>query len=147
MISPQLEGVSVDFLVLADRAEVLNGKLYLMGGGYTQRAVADFGSPIGLSLALGVLVPWHLTNREHRVTLRLEDDDGTEIEPKIDAEVKVGRPADATVGDTFRPIMAVEGQWRLSGPGFYRVVATIGDDRKEAKFFARDAKASDRLPS
>jgi hypothetical protein len=26
-------GVTVDFLILADRAEVLSGKLYMMGGG------------------------------------------------------------------------------------------------------------------
>ena len=30
-MSPSLKQVEIDFLLLADRAEVLNGKLYMLG--------------------------------------------------------------------------------------------------------------------
>ena len=57
-----LEQVEIDFLLLADRAEVLNGKLYLMGGAWDRRQIRDIDSPVSLTIVVGVLVPWNLTN-------------------------------------------------------------------------------------
>ena len=140
MSTPEVEDVTVDFLILADRAEVLNGKLYMMGGGYTHQNIVDFSKPLVLSMALGVLVPWHKTNERHEVAIRIEDEDGNELEPKIDAAVEVGRPPQAVQGEIFRPIIAVSGQWKIPGPGTYRIVTTVGNDRKVVNFLALPAQ-------
>ena len=97
-MSSSLEQVEIDFLLLADRAEVLNGKLYMMGGAWDRRHIRDIGAPVALTIVVGVLVPWNLTNEPHWLRIRIEDEDGTPAPPEVEATVNVGRPANATQG-------------------------------------------------
>ena len=76
-----LDQVEVDFLILADLAEVLNGKLYMMGGAWDRRHFRDIAAPVPLTIVVGVLVPWNLTNEPHRLRIRLEDEDGGALPP------------------------------------------------------------------
>src|SRR5262249_54509042 len=48
----------VEFFILADYAEAVNGKLYMMGGGWDQSFVKDFSQPVSFSFAIGIQVPW-----------------------------------------------------------------------------------------
>ena len=43
-----LDKPEVDFLVLADHAEVVGGKLYMMGGGWDIRRIEDFSKPFNM---------------------------------------------------------------------------------------------------
>jgi hypothetical protein len=133
----RLERPQIDFLILADRAEAVNGKLYLMGGAWTQWSWPDFNQPISFGIAVGVLVPWNSTNEDHILRLLIEHEDGAPIEPKITAKLNVGRPPNAVRGQSFLAVIAVNGAWKLPGPGMYRVVAALGEDeRKYASFRA-----------
>ncbi len=71
-----MPGVDIDFVLVADYAELVNGKLYLMGGGWdTYNATAE---PVLLqpAIALGVRIGWEETNRSVPVRITVEDDDG-----------------------------------------------------------------------
>ncbi len=118
----------IDFLILADRAEGINGKLYLMGGGWQELYVADFAQPASFSLAVGILVPWNATNEDHLLNIFIEHDDGSRIQPEMPVKLNVGRPPNAVPGQEFRAIIAVNGQWKLPGPGSYRAIAAVGHD-------------------
>jgi hypothetical protein len=142
MASP-LESPEIDFLILADRAEAVNGKLYMMGGGWSDIGVLDFEQPSRFSLALGVLIPWIATNQDIGVNVAIEHEDGRSIEPSISANLNVGRPPRATPGQSFRAVLAIQGAWKLVGPGGYRVVATLdGEARKHTPFRVHAAKAA-----
>lgn len=117
----------IDFLILADRAEGINGKLYMMGGGWQELYVNDFAQPVPLSMAVGVLVPWNATNEDHTVKVWVEHEDGRRLPPEVSAQLNVGRPPSAVPGQSFRAIIAVTGTWGLLGPGMYRAVALVGD--------------------
>lgn len=136
-MSTYVERVEVDFMVLADRAEVLNGKLYMMGGAWDRRFISNIEAPIGISIAIGVLVPWNLTNEPHHLEIRVEDEDGNILSPKPQATLNVGRPTQATKGQTFRAMAVVGAQWILPKLGTYCVVASIaGQDSKRVTFYA-----------
>lgn len=81
-------------LLLADWAQALNGKLYIMGGGWS----VTNPEPGPMAIAIKVEVPWDQANTEHTLQLRLEDSDGEPVpnaegEPtEIKAEFEVGRP-------------------------------------------------------
>ena len=138
-MSTPFEQVEVDFLLLADRAEVLNGKLYMMGGAWDRRNIRDIGAPVALTIVVGVLVPWNLTNEQHRLRIRIEDDDGTPLPPEVEALVNVGRPANATQGQSFRATAVINNRWSLPRLGTYRVVASIaGQSEKRVAFYAVD---------
>lgn len=84
-------------LLLADYAECINGKLYIMGGGWSVTGP----DPSVIGIAAKIEVPWDETNRRHRAVLRLVDSDGQVVQVQtpvgdapfeIPAEFEVGRP-------------------------------------------------------
>ena len=130
------EQAEIDFLILADKADVLSGKLYMMGGAWDRQHVLDFAHPVQLSIVVGILVPWNLTNRHHAISIAIENDDGTRI-GTANGGLTVGRPPDATSGQLFRAIMVLDGLFKLGGPGAYRVSASInGEATKTTAFYA-----------
>jgi hypothetical protein len=62
---------------LADSAEAVNGKLYVLGAGWDQLVVSSLPA-VQQRVAVGVLlqVGWNDTDAEHDATLRLETEDG-----------------------------------------------------------------------
>jgi len=91
-------------LMLADAAQAVNGKLYIMGGGWSVMGP----EPTPYAIALKVEVPWDETNKRHTLMLRLLDEDGRPVrvaapnqDPvalEIPADFEVGRPAGVLPG-------------------------------------------------
>jgi hypothetical protein len=85
-------------LLLADTAQVADGKLYLLGGGWNITGP----QPSPFALALLIEVPWDRTNEQHRIRLELLDADGRPVEiPQpngeqgplvIEGDFEIGRP-------------------------------------------------------
>ena len=135
-MSMPFEQVEIDFLLLADRAEVLNGKLYMMGGAWDRRQIRDIGAPISLTIVASVLVPWNLTNEPHSLRIRVEDEDGSPVPPEVEATVNVGRPVNATQGQSFRATAVINNRWTLTRFGTFRVVASVaGHSEKRVAFY------------
>ena len=85
-------------LMLADYAETVNGKLYIMGGGRTAAGPA----PSSFAIAFLIEIPWDETNRRHVLHVDLVDGDGRPVmvstptgdrPVEIDGGFEVGRPA------------------------------------------------------
>lgn len=85
-------------ILLADYAEVINNKLYIMGGGWS--VVNQKTGPTAIALKLEV--PWNETNRKHSLKLELLDSDfhsvtvqtpAGELPLVINGDFEVGRPA------------------------------------------------------
>ena len=62
-------------LLLADAAEVVQNKLYILGGGWS---VTGPGPCTG-AIAVQIRVPWDQANRRHRFELTLLDTDGNPV--------------------------------------------------------------------
>jgi hypothetical protein len=138
----EFEQLTIDFLFLADRAEVVNGKLYAMGAAWERIGVTDFGQPLTISFALGVLVPWNATNRPHTVSLTIHDADGQLLDFRVEASFVTGRPPNLN-GETQRVLLAVPSALvRLPGPGSYVLSAAVdGLEAKTVRFSAAQAAA------
>lgn len=85
-------------LLLADFAQVVGGKLYIMGGGWSITGP----NPSSSAIAGKIEVPWNETNRRHSLKLELLDADykpvqiptpGGNAPLVITGEFEVGRPA------------------------------------------------------
>ena len=134
-------GIEVDFLMRADRAEVVNGKLYALGAAWDRIGVSDFAKPTPLSIAVGVLVPWTATNQPHVLTLSLRDADGQPIDFRIEANFVTGRPPFLN-GEVQRVLLAIPAtSVVLPGPGNYVLAAAIdGAEMKVTRFGASAAQ-------
>ncbi|MFI5347933.1 MAG: DUF6941 family protein, partial [Elusimicrobiota bacterium] len=58
-------------MMLADSAQAVGGKLYILGGGWSITGP----QPCPSAIAVLVSVPWNETNRKHRVKVELVDED------------------------------------------------------------------------
>jgi len=137
-------------MLLADAAQSVEGKLYVLGGGWS--ITGPDPSPGGL--AVKVEVPWDEANRRHRITSELVDGDGHpflaptpmgEQPLKIEGNFEVGRPPgimpgsplDMAVAFNFPPLPLKTGTryvWRLSIDGH-------SDEDWQVAFSTRPAKA------
>lgn len=97
---------SIDFLILADRAEVQGGKLYVMGGGWDRIGLQRFDTPAPISFAVGILIPWNACNEQHRLTVTIETPDNQPIDFRNEIGFMAGRPPWAQQGDVQRTILA-----------------------------------------
>jgi hypothetical protein len=84
-------------MMLADAAQAVGGKLYILGGGWS---VAGPG-PTPMAIAIKIEVPWDEANRPHALTLALLDEDGRPVSVttpagerpvQVDTQFEVGRP-------------------------------------------------------
>lgn len=141
------ETVEIDFLLLADRAEVIGGKLYTMGAAWDRIGVADFAQPVQISVALGVLVPWTRTNERHAIVLTARDADGRPLDFRIEASFVAGRPAQLD-GETQRVLMAIPAATiHLPGPGVYVLTADLdGAEVRSVRFTAAAAQPTTAPP-
>jgi hypothetical protein len=128
MTNPLDDTPSVEFLLLADRAEAISGKLYVMGGAWDRLWLSEFPKQFGASVAIGVLVPWTATHAEHRLTLQIvaADDDEVEI-ASVSVSFQAGASAQMKRGETQRVVLAFNMAPTFPRPGTYKVKALIDD--------------------
>lgn len=119
-------------MLLCDWAEALQGKLYMMGGGWTQLSL---NTPnVTITLAITISVPWDRTNMKLPILVRLLTEDGDEVvkpdgKPvRIEGQIEAGRPPGTKPGTTFvSPLTIRVGGFPLE-PGGYSWRLSIGDE-------------------
>lgn len=122
-------------MLLADFAVVAEGKLTIVGGGWSVTGPA----PSPFAIALKIEVPWDQANTQHTMKLELLDADGqavlvppgapTEGQPlMVEGQFETGRPAGLKPGTPLDVMLAVNVppqpippggryEWRLSIDG------------------------------
>lgn len=115
-------------MLLCDSAQVVAGKLYILGGGWSR---VPAGHPIPIAIAAKVDVPWHKANEQLEFKLKLVGEDGqpvltppqppaTQGDPvEVVGNLEVGRPPGLRQGTPLDTAIAVNTQLPLP-PGRYR---------------------------
>ena len=99
-------------VMLCDAAQVSQGKLYILGGGWN---VANDHRQVPAALAIVVDVPWDQCNIEHNLKVELLDGDGQPVrfdEEKpvtITGHFEAGRPAGMPQGASVNAAMVLGG--------------------------------------
>ncbi|MDB4894506.1 MAG: hypothetical protein JWN15_768 [Firmicutes bacterium] len=87
-------------MLLADAAQAAEGKLFILGGGWSVTGP----SPVPSAMAIKIEVPWNEANRKHKWLLSLVDSDGQPVLAQtptgegpieVGGEFEVGRPPGA----------------------------------------------------
>ena len=123
-------------MLLADAAQAVEGKLYVLGGGWSVTGP----QPVPMAIALKVDVPWDQANARHRWRLELVDADGQAVligedegKPvEIEQEFEIGRPAGTKPGTALDFVVAINIQPLPLEPGRqYAWRLTIDGDGRE----------------
>jgi hypothetical protein len=127
--------MDVEWIIVADAAEVINNKLYLMGGGWDVLMLnRAFPTQQQVAVAVSVRVPWNETNQRRQIQIDFTDEDGRSL-GKIDGQFEVGRPAGIPQGQPQRFQMAITVPLGFEKPGGHAIVASIdGEVRARTSF-------------
>lgn len=122
-------------MMLADAAQAVGGKLYILGAGWSVAGP----HPPSFAIAVKFEVPWDESNVRHPWRLSLLDEDGRPVvvpgpvgeQPLIlEGHVETGRPAGLKPGTPLDSSMAVTFQsLPLTPGGRYEWVLTVADAR------------------
>jgi hypothetical protein len=128
--------IRTEWIILADYAEVINGKLYLMGGGW-DRLTVNSGFPVTqqCGIAVSFRVPWSLTNQTHHFELEVADDDGKSL-VQADGYFEVARPPGSPPGQPQRFQFSMNGPVQFEHPGGYVIIARSDGEEIDRSSFA-----------
>jgi len=103
----QREGVAIDFFFLADSAQTSDGKLHMLGGGWSRVVTQKLPTVHPMAIAAGVGVPWLETNIKHHFVLEIRNEDTNEVLVKAEGAFETGRPSGMAVGSRQRALIAM----------------------------------------
>jgi hypothetical protein len=117
--------LELEWLILADNAQIVGNKLYLLGGGWDVLTVGS-GFPVQqrCAVAASYKVPWNETNERHAVEIEVLNDDGLSL-ATVQGQVEVGRPAGIPPGSDQRAQIAAEIVLGIEKESSFAIIARI----------------------
>lgn len=109
------DGISADFLILADAAQVQGEKLFMLGGGWSLVWAKEFPAQHQMAVAAGILIPWMETNARHQFKVIVRNEDGGTF-GEIAGEFEQGRAPGLPAGTTQRMMLAINFGIRIEAP-------------------------------
>lgn len=125
-------------LMLCDAAQEMGGKLYILGGGWSQLHQPD--TPTPMALAILIKVPWDQANEKHEFEAVLMTADGERVEVEgneiaAQGQFETGRPAGLKRGsDLDLPAVLTFNGLALPAGGYRWEVFVDGDQMAVAPF-------------
>ena len=120
----------LDFLILADKAEAIGGKLYLMGGAFDRMGMTTIPGLAQFDVAAGLLVGYNETNVQQAFELRCEDADNNLVFQAAQGAIEVGRPPGMAAGSEQRALVVFAGPFTFGAPGDYAWVLVLNGERQ-----------------
>ena len=129
--------LNVDFMILADGAQAVGGKLYMLGGGWDRLLVPKLPGPpqAPYSVAVAINVPYSMTNRRFGFALQLVNADGDPLGDTFTVEFEAGRPPGMRPGSKQAILLAANTRPDFPAPGMYSYNASIdGEPLRSVSF-------------
>lgn len=137
----------VRYMVLADAVQAVDGKHYILGGGFNTIFAGSPTPPIihnVLAIALRIDIPWKATTpAAHTLELDIVDSDGHSIlQAKPEVKFEAGRPPGMRSDDSSVMNIALNlGNLSFPDFGVYRVICRIdGNDEADEKLIVARAQ-------
>ena len=128
--------MEVEWLILADSAQVVGNKLYLLGGGWDRLTVnTKFPAQRQVGIAIAIKVPWNRTNEQHQFEIEIASEDAETV-GKVEGNFEVGRAPGIPQGQDQRIQLAVGANLTFTKPGVFVIMAKIdGEERTHVPFY------------
>ncbi|HEY1238770.1 MAG TPA: hypothetical protein VGE91_10560 [Solirubrobacterales bacterium] len=130
----------IAFLLLADYAESVNGKLYTLGAGWNVLNFPEFPQEWRFSVGMGIDVSWDETNQRQSIELVIQDPDGNTLGDELAMEVEAGRPPGLPPGQDQRLVITINVGATFATSGPHALIVRSGDEELErARFYLVEA--------
>ncbi len=128
----------IEFVVLANHAEAINGLLYLSGAGWTDvRTTRGPDGRLGsvhMGIGVSILVGWNETNHVYPLEFQMIHEDGGAPVLGGQGQIEAGRPPGQKAGSDLRSVLAIGADVSFPKPGGYEFRVTLGEKVKSVSF-------------
>jgi hypothetical protein len=127
--------MKIEFVMLADAVESVNGKLYVMGGGWSQLNFPQYPAPARIGIAISFLLEPADAEKAHPFQVTVLNPTEAAVLPPIHGQVEV-KQVDSS--STTRAFVTINSNVQIPMPGTYQVVVVgAPSDRKKLTFNAK----------
>ncbi len=129
--------MKIEYVVLADAAQAVGGKLYILGGGWSVIRAMTFPTPVQIALAVSVSFTPTETGQKFPLNVVIADEAGVPIVPEMNGQIETGHAAtDLPKGLIQRIPVAVNMGIQLPRAGRYGIKVRIGPSSMPVYFDA-----------
>lgn len=122
--------IQIKVMLLADSAQAVGGKLYVLGGGFDRINMPTVPFAHRFDLAMLIEVPWGATNQPYQIVVELLDADGESVGYRAEATMETGRPPGTRQGTSLTVPMAVPVVAEFRAPGRYMLRGSVNGEEK-----------------
>jgi hypothetical protein len=133
--SDDVDEVQLRVMMLADGAQAVGGKLYILGGGFDRINMPVTPFQHRFDLAMLIEVPWNATNQPYQVVVELLDADGAPMGYRAEASLETGRPPGLRQGTSITVPVAIPVVAEFRKAGRYILQGSINGKEKNRVAF------------
>lgn len=129
----------IEFIILADAARTVQGKVYILGGGFSVFTPPQYPADFQFSVAVGAVLDRTEANKQQVFRYFMGKPQHAPLMKAEGAFMATDGQSVSTLG--IRSVLTFQTQVRIPDPGVYEVAVEIGDSRKTVQFEALPASA------
>ena len=127
----------IEFALLADAAQAVGGKVFVLGGGWNLFRAASYPAPVQLAIAIGLGFTSDEVGIKYPLNVVIADEAGVPVVPEMKGQVETGQPApDVPKTASVKIPVAININMSLPHPGTYGIVVTAGSSTAQLSFEA-----------
>ena len=127
----------IEYALLADAAQTVGGKVFVLGGGWNLFRAANYPAPVHLAVAIGLGFTSDEAGIKYPLNVVIADEAGVAIIPEMKGQVETGQLApDVPKTASVKIPVAININMSLPHPGTYAVVVTAGSSKAQLSFEA-----------
>ena len=129
--------MKIEYALLADAAQAVGGKVYILGGGWNLFRAPNFPAPVQLAIAVGLGFTSDEVGIQFPLNVVIADEAGVPVVPEMKGQVETGQPApDVPKTASVKIPVAINISLSLPHPGTYGIVVTAGFATTQLSFDA-----------
>ncbi len=127
----------IEYALLADAAQAVGGKVFVLGGGWNLFRAANYPAPVHLAIAMGLGFSSDEVGIIYPLNVVIADEAGVPIIPEMKGQVETGQLAlDSPKGASVKIPVAINVNMSVPHPGTYGIVVTAGSSTAQLSFEA-----------
>jgi hypothetical protein len=129
--------MKIDYAVLADAAQAVGGKIFILGGGWNVYRSANYPAPVQLAVAVGLGFAGNEIGGRYPLKIVIADEAGIPVVPELNGQIETGQLApDLPQGLPVKVPVAWNVSFAVPRPGKYGIVITVGTAQADLTFDA-----------
>ncbi len=129
--------MKIEYAVLADAAQAVGGKIFILGGGWNVYRAASYPAPVQLAVAIGLGFAGTEIGLRYPVKIVIADEAGIPVVPEMNGQIETGQLSpDLPEGLPVKVPVAWNVSFAVPRPGRYGIVIVVGSEQTALSFDA-----------